>query len=68
MPISQPYETAIVGAENNGQNFGAVTLASITDGLSNTAAFSERVTGIGSPGNNPFDPRFPAATNPISRR
>ena len=48
-----------VGPSNNGQNFGAVTFANITDGLSNTAAFSERVMGIGSPTNNPFDPTIP---------
>jgi prepilin-type N-terminal cleavage/methylation domain-containing protein/prepilin-type processing-associated H-X9-DG protein len=55
----QPYETALVGAENNNQNIGAVTLANILDGLSNTAAFSERVMSIGSPANNPFDPTIP---------
>ena len=56
----QPYQYAITGGSgNNGQNIGAVTLASLTDGTSNTAAFSERVMGIGSPTNNPFDPTIP---------
>ncbi len=45
-----PYETAIVGAENNGQNFGATTLASILDGLSNTARLQRARHGDRLPG------------------
>ncbi len=56
----QGYEYAKTGGSgNNGQTFGAVKFANIVDGLSNTAAFSERVMGIGSPSNNPFDPTTP---------
>ena len=55
----QCYEMRSLVGRNNGQNFGVVTIASIIDGLSNTAAFSERVMGIGSPANNPFDPTIP---------
>jgi prepilin-type N-terminal cleavage/methylation domain-containing protein/prepilin-type processing-associated H-X9-DG protein len=56
----QPYEYALTGGfGNNGQSFGAITFSNITDGLSNTAGFSERVMSIGSPANNPFDPLIP---------
>jgi prepilin-type N-terminal cleavage/methylation domain-containing protein/prepilin-type processing-associated H-X9-DG protein len=45
----------------NGQTGSSVPFAAITDGLSNTAAFSERVKAIGIQGNSPFDPSKPNA-------
>jgi prepilin-type N-terminal cleavage/methylation domain-containing protein/prepilin-type processing-associated H-X9-DG protein len=43
------------GAAMNGQTGSSVSVASIIDGMSNTAAFSERVKAIGIAGNSPFD-------------
>ena len=45
----------------NGPTAGSVGIANVTDGLSNTAAFSERVKGIGTKGTSPFDTTKPAA-------
>jgi prepilin-type N-terminal cleavage/methylation domain-containing protein/prepilin-type processing-associated H-X9-DG protein len=39
-----------------------VTIAMVTDGLSNTAAFSERVKGIGTSNNTMLDTTVPSAT------
>jgi prepilin-type N-terminal cleavage/methylation domain-containing protein/prepilin-type processing-associated H-X9-DG protein len=40
-----------------------VTIASVTDGLSNTAAFSERVKGIGTSNSSQLDTLNPSATS-----
>jgi len=40
-----------------------VTIAAVTDGLSNTAAFSERVKGIGTGNNRGYDGLTPSATS-----
>jgi prepilin-type N-terminal cleavage/methylation domain-containing protein/prepilin-type processing-associated H-X9-DG protein len=39
-----------------------VRIADVTDGLSNTAAFSERVKGVGNGNNTAYDPLTPSAT------
>jgi len=61
--------TAICSAEINGARGGVFTdrttsIATVTDGTSNTAAFSERMLGsIGAGGNNPAD----VQTGPVTR-
>jgi prepilin-type N-terminal cleavage/methylation domain-containing protein/prepilin-type processing-associated H-X9-DG protein len=49
------------GYNANNQNGSSVPFSAISDGLSNTAAFSERVKAIGINGNSPFDTTFPNA-------
>ena len=47
----------------NGPDEPIVTIAQVTDGLSNTAAFSERVKGIGQANNSQLDALNPSATS-----
>lgn len=49
-------------ASANGQSPWWIGFQDITDGLSNTAAFSERVKGIGSNNASVIDTRFPSAS------
>ncbi len=51
---------ASVNHEDGSPNVPPVPFADITDGLSNTAAYSEKVTGIGS-GFTGFDPKKPTS-------
>ena len=46
----------------NGQTPFSISFASITDGLSNTAAMSERVKGIGNNNNSQIDPTKPSSS------
>ncbi|MDR3636213.1 MAG: DUF1559 domain-containing protein [Isosphaeraceae bacterium] len=67
---SSPDSTAVLGAfngpflcadPNSGSTAAQIySFASITDGLSNSAAFSEKVKGVGS--TNPLDPIKPTST------
>jgi prepilin-type N-terminal cleavage/methylation domain-containing protein/prepilin-type processing-associated H-X9-DG protein len=50
-----------LGGPMNGQTGSSVSIASIIDGTSNTASFSERVKAIGIQGNSPFDTTRPNA-------
>ncbi|MHC5542501.1 DUF1559 family PulG-like putative transporter, partial [Singulisphaera rosea] len=47
----------------NGPGESIVKIADVTDGLSNTAAFSERVKGIGTANNSALDSMNPSATS-----
>jgi prepilin-type N-terminal cleavage/methylation domain-containing protein/prepilin-type processing-associated H-X9-DG protein len=40
-----------------------VRIAMVTDGMSNTAALSERVKGVGNGNNTAYDPRIPSGTS-----
>ncbi|SIO57202.1 prepilin-type N-terminal cleavage/methylation domain-containing protein/prepilin-type processing-associated H-X9-DG domain-containing protein [Singulisphaera sp. GP187] len=50
-------------APGNGPGEPIVRIADVTDGLSNTAAFSERVKGIGTSNNSALDNLTPSATS-----
>ncbi|SIO36101.1 prepilin-type N-terminal cleavage/methylation domain-containing protein/prepilin-type processing-associated H-X9-DG domain-containing protein [Singulisphaera sp. GP187] len=56
-----------VGWTNIGPGYGPdepiVRVADVTDGLSNTSAFSERVKGIGTSNNSQLDTLIPSATS-----
>jgi prepilin-type N-terminal cleavage/methylation domain-containing protein/prepilin-type processing-associated H-X9-DG protein len=70
-PMSGPFIFTSDPSHLFGANFGgrSVSFASITDGLSNTAAFSERVKAIGSnlgTTTAPFDTRKPSASLSIA--
>ena len=57
-PSSGPFiyvDNIAGGAAMNGQTGTSVPVSAITDGMSNTASFSERVKAIGINGNSPFD-------------
>jgi prepilin-type N-terminal cleavage/methylation domain-containing protein/prepilin-type processing-associated H-X9-DG protein len=60
-PMSGPF---IFTGTDNGQHGTAIRMASVADGTSNTASFSERVKAIGSSsaGNAPFDTTKPTAS------
>ena len=63
-PSSGPFiyiDNIFGGAAMNGQTGSSVSFAAIIDGLSNTAAFSERVKAVGISGNSPFDVTKPNA-------
>ena len=56
--------TATVPTPNGyGPDGTTAKIADVTDGLSNTAAFSERVKGIGTSNNFALDTTFPSATS-----
>ncbi|HZW30096.1 MAG TPA: DUF1559 domain-containing protein [Isosphaeraceae bacterium] len=67
-PAAGPFIYSSNGVDTGPPGFGGsfVNIAGITDGTSNTAAFSERVKAIGStinPGTSaPFDPGIPTAS------
>jgi prepilin-type N-terminal cleavage/methylation domain-containing protein/prepilin-type processing-associated H-X9-DG protein len=64
-PASGPFIWSDAGVDSLGFGGTKVTVAGITDGLSNTAAFSERVKAIGSnftPTSAPFDTGIPTAS------
>jgi prepilin-type N-terminal cleavage/methylation domain-containing protein/prepilin-type processing-associated H-X9-DG protein len=60
-PMSGPF---IFTGTDNGQHGTTARIADVTDGLSNTASFSERVKAIGtfSGGNAPFDTTKPTSS------
>jgi prepilin-type processing-associated H-X9-DG protein len=60
-PMSGPF---IFTGTDNGQHATAIRMASVTDGTSNTASFSERVKAQGNyaSGNAPFDTTKPTAS------
>ncbi|WP_422927766.1 DUF1559 domain-containing protein [Singulisphaera sp. PoT] len=59
-PMSGPF---IFTGTDNGQNGTSVKVASIIDGTSNTASFSERVKAIGNKNSSaPFDTQKPTAS------
>ena len=63
--MSGPF---IFSSTNNAQSGTSVRFADIGDGLSNTAAFSERVKAIGQIGSAPFDTSKPTASiSPVPR-
>ncbi len=61
-PFAGPFYPMV--NRSSGQLTSATSFASITDGLSNTAAFSEHVLGLGDVGNsaNTFDPSKPTSS------